>query len=64
MKHTLKQIRENRGYTQLFVAEKAETSLRSYQYYETGKRTPKADVLQRIAKVLGCSIDELLNKPA
>lgn len=55
----LKNIRENAGFTQLYVASKADISVRAYQNYEAGDRIPNVITAQRIAKALGKKVDEL-----
>lgn len=41
------------------VAEKANTSIRSYKYYESGERIPRADTAKLIAKALNSTVEEL-----
>lgn len=43
-------LRKKRGETQQQVAESVGVSTSSYNYYETGQRTPNAEVMKRIAK--------------
>ncbi len=56
----LQKAREEKGYTQVKLAMEAEVSQQSITYYESGTRVPSLDVAQRLAKVLGCSIDYLI----
>ena len=62
----LKRIREARGLSQRGLAERAQVGLRSIQMYE--QRVNDIDkaqgkTLYRLARVLGCSIDDLLENP-
>lgn len=59
MATTLKDLRKMHGYTQKQLAKKADIGLRSYRYYETGKRQPKHEASKRLAKVLGVPMDQL-----
>ena len=49
-----------RNMTQTEVAQKAEIAEPSMCRYCTGVRIPKAPVLYRIAKVLGCTVEDLM----
>ena len=62
----LKRIREARGLSQSGLAERAQVGLRSIQMYE--QRVNDIDkaqgkTLYRLARVLGCTIDDLLENP-
>ena len=62
----LKKIREANGLSQSQLAKRADVSLRSIQMYEQRKNNiDKAQVnaLFRLSKVLGCSIEDLLENP-
>ena len=62
----LKKIREANGLSQSQLADMAEVSLRSIQMYEQRKNSiDKAQVhsLFRLSKVLGCSMEDLLENP-
>lgn len=59
MKTTIKIIREQRGFTQMQVAEKAQISERSYQRYEAGKRVPNVYTALKIAKTLNTTVETL-----
>lgn len=56
----LKEIRENRGLSQLALAKAARTTQALISVYETSRAQPTAAVLARIAKALHTSADELL----
>ncbi|MBQ8510948.1 MAG: helix-turn-helix transcriptional regulator [Clostridia bacterium] len=61
----LKRIRSGYGCTQAELAERAGVSLRSIQMYEQRNKNinkASADTLYRIAKVLGCRIEDLIEK--
>lgn len=57
----LKHLRQERGMTQAELAEKLGVSPSAVGMYEQGRREPDGTVLARIAAVLRCSADELLN---
>jgi transcriptional regulator with XRE-family HTH domain len=59
MGETLKGLREGRGLTQVQLAERSGVPLGSLRNYEQGHRTPLLDQAARLAKALGCSIDEI-----
>ena len=59
----LAEARIKTGFTQVKVADTAKVSIRAYQRYESGKRTPDADVAVRIAKALGTNVEALFTKP-
>lgn len=56
----IKQIRTAKKMTQQELSIKSEVPLSSIKQYETGKRNPKIEQLQKIADALEVSIDELL----
>ncbi len=61
----LKRIRSGYGCTQAELAERSGVSLRSIQMYEQRNKNinkASADTLYRIAKVLGCRIEDLIEK--
>ena len=61
----LKRIRSAYGCTQAELAKKSGVSLRSVQMYEQRKKDinkANADTLYRIAKVLGCSMEDLIEQ--
>ncbi|MBO6293830.1 MAG: helix-turn-helix transcriptional regulator [Selenomonas sp.] len=55
----LKAIRVSRGFTQTQIAEKVGITLRSYQRYEAGERTPDVYIGQQIAKAVGSTVDKI-----
>lgn len=56
----LNQIRKSRGFTAQKMADLLGLALRSYQFYESGKRSPSLDTLVKIADILEISTDYLL----
>ncbi len=59
----LKRIRKSHGYSQRDLAEKSGVSLRSIQMYEQRNKDinkANADALFRLAKTLGCQMEDLL----
>lgn len=55
----IKKARIAAGLTQEQAAEKASIKVQSWQKYEYGERTPKDDMLERIAAVLQVDISVL-----
>ncbi len=60
----LKALRVKYGYSQKQVAVKMNVSPSIISGYETGERTPSADVLLSLSFIYNCSIDYLLGKQA
>ena len=52
--------REAKGLTQEAAAEKLGISLRVYQYYEHGDRTPPMETLIALADLYDITLDELV----
>jgi len=59
MMNNLKIFRDKKGITQKVLAEKADLSIRSYQRYETGERTPNTFLAQKLALLLETTVSEL-----
>jgi len=57
--NNLKQLREEKGYTQEQLANQFNLSLRSYQNYERDDREPKIRLANRIAKFFGTSVNAI-----
>ncbi|MGB4985002.1 MAG: helix-turn-helix transcriptional regulator [Erysipelotrichaceae bacterium] len=53
-------LMEEQGLTQKELSKRANVTESAISYYLSGDRTPRSDVLVRIAKALGTSIDFLL----
>lgn len=58
----LRSIRLNRGYTQQYVADNIQISLRTYQRYEQGTVQPPYDTLILLSDLLIVSTDWLLGR--
>lgn len=58
----LKQIRENVGYSQQELADKASVSRVSISRYETGKRSIPVPIAKRIAEALGIKWERLFDR--
>jgi transcriptional regulator with XRE-family HTH domain len=56
----IKFFREQVGYTQQQLAEKAGISSKAVGRYEHGNRVPSVEIAQRIAEAMGISVNELL----
>lgn len=59
VKTILKQIREEKGFTQVEVADKARIAIRTYQNYEAGERVPNVHTALSLAKALNSPVEEL-----
>ncbi len=58
--HRIKEIRENRGYTQEQLAEKLNLSVQHVSVIERGVKSPRLDTFIRIANILEINADYLL----
>lgn len=58
----IKKYRKNIGITQKELAEKSKLSESAIKYYESNRRNPKLETLEKIGDVLGVSINDLTNK--
>ncbi len=56
----LKEIRRQKGYSQLKVAFDLNISREALSYYENGKRSPDIQMLCRMSDYFGVSIDYLI----
>ncbi len=56
----LKQIRKQRGYSQLKVAMDLSISREALSYYENGRRSPDIQMLLRMSDYFGVSVDYLI----
>lgn len=56
----LKELREEKGYSQKALADVLNLSCTAVSHYETGSREPGIDVLIQIAKFLDVSVDYLI----
>ena len=58
----IKKAREKAGFTQQNLADELGVSQSTVATWETQKSLPRTDKLPALAKILGCTIDELLKK--
>lgn len=58
----LKQLRTKYKFSQKQVAERLGVSISIISGYETGERTPSAEVLLSLSYLYNCSVDYLLGK--
>ena len=56
----LREIRIKKGYSQLKVAMDLNIAREALSYYENGKRNPDLNMLVRMSKYFGVSIDYLI----
>ncbi len=56
----LKEMRQNRGYTQTQVAEVLSIDRSTYAYYEIGRTNPPREVLHRLVQLFNVSYEELM----
>lgn len=60
----LKEIRKQKGLSQLKVAMDISISREALSYYENGKRSPDLDMLVRLSRYFNVSIDYLITGKA
>ena len=58
----LKELRKDRGLTQIQFAQQFHVSNGAVAMWETGKTSPRAETLPKLATLLGCTVDELLTE--
>ena len=58
----LKELRHEKGYTQMQVAIYCDVTEKAYQNYELKTREPKLQVLVKIADFYGVSLDYLVGR--
>ena len=56
----LKKMRQKKGLSQLKVAMDLSITREALSYYENGKRSPDVDMLVKLAKYFGVSVDYLI----
>lgn len=59
----LKKYRKYHGFTQKVLSKKINISRQAYSNYETGKRSPDAEVLDRLCDLYSVSLDQLVRQP-
>ena len=57
----LKELRKVNNYTQDYVAAVLGIVRQTYSHYETGRRTPDAEALYKLAGLYNISIDDLMH---
>lgn len=58
----LKKLRNKKNLSQEAVALRMNVSVATVSRWETGEMKPRADKLPALAKLFGCTIDELLKQ--
>jgi len=56
----IRELREDKGWTQQYVADLLFVNRRTYSSYETGARTMSPDILIKLSKIHNVSVDYLL----
>lgn len=64
MYETYAKLRDAKGFTDYSVAQKTGIGASTLSDWKTGKTTPKADKLLLIARLLGCTIEDLMEGTA
>jgi CheY-like chemotaxis protein/DNA-binding XRE family transcriptional regulator len=60
---SIKKIREEKGFSQEELARKLDVAQSTIGMWESGKRTPKLDELNRLARVLNITVNRLIGQP-
>ena len=58
----IKELREAKNYNQSDLASELGVDRSAVAKWETGEAVPRTEKLPKLAKVLGCSIDELFEE--
>ena len=58
----LKQLREEKNWTQTQLSEKLKCAMSSIAMYENGSRKPSLEVLVKLSEIFNCSVDYILGK--
>ncbi len=56
-------MRKEAGISQAMLADRVGVERSTVAKWETGTSLPRADLLPKLADVLGCTVDELLRQP-
>lgn len=59
-----KELREERGLTQKEFADKLGLDQSTVSLWENGKTQPRTKLLVKIARILGCTVEELVSDPS
>jgi len=62
MNERIREYREALNLTQKEMAERLGVEQSSVSMWETGKASPRADMLLRIAKLFGCTVGDLFKE--
>jgi transcriptional regulator with XRE-family HTH domain len=57
----IKEVREKKKITQETIASKMGVTVATVSRWETGEMLPRTSRLKQLAKVLGCSVNKLLD---
>ena len=60
LSNKIKELRKVHGHTQDYVASAIGVVRQTYSHYETGKRTPNAEILFKLAGLYSISVDDLM----
>jgi len=58
--YNIKALRERVNLSQTALAERLKVSQQAIAKWESGTASPRADKLPELARILGCTVDELL----
>ena len=58
----IRRLREEKGFSQLEFAMALGVTQGAVSHWETGRRKPDIDDLVRIAQLLNCTLDDLIDK--
>jgi CheY-like chemotaxis protein/DNA-binding XRE family transcriptional regulator len=61
--NSIKKIREEKGFSQEALARKLNVAQSTIGMWESGKRTPKLDELNRLARILNITVNRLIGQP-
>ncbi|MDC3170586.1 helix-turn-helix transcriptional regulator [Bacteroidota bacterium] len=64
LNNNLEEIRKSAGMTQLELSESADVSRKSINAIENGIYVPSTVLALKIAKTLGCKVEDLFNLPS
>tara|TARA_B100001250_G_C19536164_1_gene672622 strand:- start:411 stop:623 length:213 start_codon:yes stop_codon:yes gene_type:complete len=63
LKNNLEEVRKSTGMTQLHLSESADVSRKSINAIENGIYVPSTVLALKIAKTLGCKVEDLFKLP-
>ena len=59
--NNIRQFREKKGFSQIYLASELNVSQQAVAKWESDEMMPRADKLAPLAKLLECTVDELLH---